>query len=83
MIRQGGWYWYLSGEEAKLEKHKCGKWMYFFEDQSFAQQICEKAIAEHVCYECKCTDMEVQLAPTGVICFYLNGECRCGGGRAA
>ena len=21
MIRQGGWYWYLSGEEAKLEKH--------------------------------------------------------------
>ena len=36
MIRQGGWYWYLSGEEAKLEKHKCGKWMYFFEDQSFA-----------------------------------------------
>ena len=36
MIRQGGWYWYLSGEESKLEKHKCGKWMYFFEDQSFA-----------------------------------------------
>ena len=55
MIRQGGWYWYLSGEETKLEKHKCGKWMYF-------------------CYECKCTDMEVQLAPTGVICFYLNGD---------
>ena len=38
MIRQRGWYWYLSGEEAKLEKHKCGKWMYFFEDQSFAQR---------------------------------------------
>lgn len=74
MIRQGGWYWYLSGEEEKLEKHKCGKWMYFFEDQSFAQQICEKTIAEHVCYECKCTDMEVQLVPTGVICFYLNGD---------
>ena len=34
MLRMGGWYWYLSGEEAKLEKHKCGKWMYFFEDQS-------------------------------------------------
>lgn len=25
MIRQGGWYWYLSGEETKLEKHKYGK----------------------------------------------------------
>lgn len=32
MIRQGGWYWYLSGEEAKLEKHKCGKWMYFLKN---------------------------------------------------
>ncbi len=32
MLRMGGWYWYLSGEETKLEKHKCGKWMYFFED---------------------------------------------------
>lgn len=29
MIRQGGWYWFLSGEGAKLERHKCGKWMYF------------------------------------------------------
>ena len=21
MLRMGGWYWYLSGEEAKLERH--------------------------------------------------------------
>lgn len=48
--------------------------MYFFEDQSLARQICEKTIAEHVCYECKCTDMKVPLAPTRAICFYLNGD---------
>lgn len=61
MINMGGWYWYLSGEEEKLDCHKCGKWMYFFDDQSFAQKICEKAIREGVCYECKCTDMAEQM----------------------
>lgn len=76
MLKMGGWCWYLSGEEEKLDEHKCGKWMYFFDDQSFAQKICEKAIAEGVCYECKCTDMEVQMTPQGVICFYLNGDDR-------
>ena len=34
----------------------------------------EKAIVENVCYECKCTDMELRDAETGVICFYLNGD---------
>lgn len=51
MIRQNGWYWYLSGEKSKLENHKCGKWMHFFENQSFALKICEKAITENVCYK--------------------------------
>ena len=74
MIRENGWYWYLSGEEDKLERHKCGKWMYFFDNQKFAQKICEKAIAEKICYECKCTDMEKQNTSNGVVCFYTNGD---------
>lgn len=74
MIRQLGWFWYLSGQENILEKDKCGKWMYFFDNQKFAQQICQKAIDEKVCYECKCTDMETAMTSTGVICFYLNGD---------
>ena len=74
MVRENGWYWYLSGEEDKLERHKCGKWMYFFDNQKFAQIICEKAIAEKICYECKCTDMEKQNTSNGVVCFYTNGE---------
>ena len=36
--------------------------------------ICEKAITEKVCYECKCTDIELTGAESGVICFYLNGD---------
>ena len=74
MIRQFGWFWFLSGNEKLLVPDKCGKWMYFFDDQEFAQKICQKAIDEDVCYECKCTDMELTGQPTGVICFYLNGD---------
>jgi hypothetical protein len=74
MLKKDGWFWYHSDEEGNLEMHKCGKWMYFFDNQLVAQQICEKAVSEHVCYVCKCTDMEAQSAKTGVICFYLNGD---------
>ncbi len=74
MIRKFGWFWFMSGKEKLLVPDKCGKWMYFFDDQEFAQKICQKAIDEGVCYECKCTDMELTGQPTGVICFYLNGD---------
>ena len=68
-----GWYYYLSEEEKKLNKEKCGKWMHFFTDQEFAIDICRKAIEENVCYECKCSDLALQ-GESGVICFYLNGD---------
>lgn len=74
MIRQQGWFWFLSGKEDFLKPDKCGKWMYFFDDQKYAQEICQKAIDEQICYECKCTDMELTAEKTGVICFYLNGD---------
>ena len=74
MIRQFGWFWFLSGKEQVLDREKCGKWMYFFDNQTFAQEMCQKAIDEKVCYECKCTDMELTVEKTGVICFYLNGD---------
>lgn len=72
MIRQLGWYWFLSGKEELLDEHKCGKWMIFFNDQEFAKEICQKAIDERVVYECKCSDMETTQSDSGVICFYLN-----------
>ena len=74
MFKMNGWCWYFSGEEGKLNLEKCGKWMFFFQDQRKAMDICEKAIKEKVCYECKCTDMDVQQVSTGVVCFYLNGD---------
>lgn len=74
MVRFGGWYWYLTEKRKLLKKDKCGKWMYFFDNQSFAMSICEKAINENICYECKCSDLELTGVDSGVICFYLNGD---------
>ena len=74
MYKRQGWCWYITEKAKLLERHKCGKWMYFFNDQEFAMNICEKAITEKVCYECKCTDIELTGAESGVICFYLNGD---------
>lgn len=72
--KYNGWYWFLSGkEDEELVDEKCGKWMYFFTDQEFAIEICQNAIEANVCCLCKCSDLELQ-GPTGVICFYLNGD---------
>ena len=35
----GGWIFYLSGKEKSLDRHKCGKWMYFFNNKEFAARI--------------------------------------------
>ncbi len=72
-IRSMGWFWYVSDENVEWDKEKCGKWMCFFKDQEFAKSICEKAIEEGACFECKCSDLELQ-GESGVICFYLNGD---------
>lgn len=70
----GGWYWYYSGKEDLLDEEKCGKWMHFFSNQEFAKGICKKAIANEICYECKCVDLAFSNQPNGPICFYINGD---------
>lgn len=68
-IELGGWVFYLSGKEELLDEHKCGKWMFFFSNREFAEEICQNAIEAGVVYECKHSDAE-----EGVACFYLNGD---------
>ncbi|MBD5542967.1 MAG: hypothetical protein HDR01_01655 [Lachnospiraceae bacterium] len=63
----GGWIFYLSEKKECLDKHKCGKWMHFFNNEKFAAHICEEAVAKGICVESKHTDAE-----EGVCCFYLN-----------
>ena len=74
MDRFGGWFWFTSDILEKTNRNTRGKWMHFFYDQGFAQNICEKAIEEGVCRECKCSDLETTGRTPGVICFFINGN---------
>lgn len=67
IIKAGGWVFYVTDEANKLDRHRCGKWMYFFSDKKFVEQICRTAVENNVVVESKHTD-----AQEGVACFYLN-----------
>lgn len=54
----GGWIFYFCGKEKNLDKHKCGKWMHFFNNKEFAAHVCEGAIIKNICAESKHTDAE-------------------------
>lgn len=69
IIRKFGWVFYVTHEAGLLDKHKCGKWMYFFGDADFAAKICKKAVETEVVAEAKHSDDS-----KGVCCFYLNGD---------
>ncbi len=68
-LEMGGWIFYFTDEHENLDEHKCGKWMYFFGDESYADEMCQKAVSNGVCAEAKHSD-----ASEGVCCFYLNGD---------
>lgn len=72
--RIAGWVVYATPDARKLSNDKCGKWMCFFNDFEHAKQICQKAIDENACAECKCTDVIARGTDDGVICFYANGD---------
>ena len=61
------WVFYIGDGANKFEKHKVGKWMYFFGDINIAQRVCRDAVANKVVAESKHNN-----AKTGVCCFYLH-----------
>lgn len=64
--KQSGWVYYLSST-VFLSDSKCGKWMYFFNDKAFVEEICYRAVNEQVVSVAKHSDCD-----EGVACFYLN-----------
>ena len=68
-LHAGGWVFYFE-KDKKLNPKKVGKWMYFFNDLAFAQQICKKAIIENIVKSAKHSD-RLNENGTGVVCFYL------------
>lgn len=70
-----GWFRYLSDEHSPRRINNPGKWMIFFTDQQYAQELCQTAVLEGICYEAKCRDLAfVQSGNEGVICFYADGD---------
>ena len=68
------WYYYVNLDREKgLDRHKCGKWMHFFTDLDFAEDICRRAVLEEAVAECKHNAPgNFHEGGQGVICFYLN-----------
>lgn len=70
------WSFYIDTELAPgLDDHTCGKWMFYFNDIEFAEEICRKAVLEEAVAECKHTSVgDLERKGSGVVCFYLNAD---------
>ena len=64
----GPWIHYAN-IKGNLDYNKCGKWMYHFNNLSFAAKISEKAVSEGIVVESKHS-----IAEEGMCCFYLNND---------
>ncbi len=67
ILNLGPWVFYIEGKP-EFDRHKVGKWMYFFKDYDRVVELCRKAVEEGVVLEAKHSN-----ADDGVSCFYL--EC--------
>lgn len=54
-------------KDAKFDINKSGKWMYFFDNRSFVEKICERAVKNRIVDVAKHSNSN-----DGVACFYLN-----------
>lgn len=62
------WIYYSRYDKEELDDHKCGKWMYFFDDFKIADRLCKRAVKNDICTSAKHSNKE----DDGVCCFYLN-----------
>ena len=70
------WSFYIDIELAPgLDERRCGKWMFYFNDIEFAEEICRRAALGMVVAECKHSSSgSVIESGRGVACFYLNSD---------
>lgn len=68
------WSFYIDIELAPgLDENRCGKWMFYFNDIEFAEEVCRKAALGIVFAECKHSSFKSVIENgRGVACFYLN-----------
>ena len=55
IVKQRGWVFYV-GNENELDSEKVGKWMYFFNDREFVEQICAETVEQGIVAASKHSD---------------------------
>lgn len=65
-MQLGPWIYYL-GDNIGIDRDKCGKWMYFFDNKEFVAKICEDSVKMNIVNEAKHNNSK-----EGVACFYLS-----------
>ena len=73
-LEVGPWIFYFSDGQPDWNPDKVGKWMYFFNDIVFAEEICRKATGSGVVLEAKHSRMLDPIKKTGLACFYCQGD---------
>ena len=70
------WSFYIDTALAPgLDERRCGKWMFYFNDIEFADEVCHKAALGRVVAECKHSSSRAVIeSGSGVACFYLNSD---------
>lgn len=69
-IEIGPWIYYLGDNNSiGIDKDKCGKWMYFFDNKEFVSKICSNAVKMNIVNEAKHNNAE-----EGVSCFYISAD---------
>lgn len=68
ILSNAAWVFYVDEQETdSFDEEKVGKWMYFFNDRTFAEKICRQTVEDGLVAEAKHSNDE-----EGVCCFYLN-----------
>ena len=60
------WVVFFDPDKKQCDKDKAGKWMCFFYNSDFAENICQKAVDEGIVAQAKHSNAE-----SGVCCFYV------------
>jgi len=65
IVRQREWVFFVD-EDVSFDVEKVGKWMYFFSDNEFVDNICKNAVSNNIVKEAKHTVSNPEQNPSPV-----------------
>ena len=74
VIGYGSWVYYVGEGADDIDRDRCGKWMWSFDDYDLAEELCAKAVEDGVVAEAKHNAYPDPRYDSGICCFYLDGS---------